>query len=82
MKKSNIVSLHMPLTAETKGMFGVREFKLMPRGSFDVPGWFAASPGVFRNVGTVLLDDARVEAPIERGGPEHVIEEGEPEEAA
>ena len=24
--------------------------------SFDVPGWFAATPGVFRNVGAVLLD--------------------------
>jgi amidase len=34
--------------------------------SFDVPGWFAASPGVFHNVGAVLLDGARVEAPIER----------------
>ena len=34
--------------------------------SFDVPGWFAASPGVFRAVGAVLLDAARVDAPIER----------------
>jgi amidase len=34
--------------------------------SFDVAGWFAASPGVFRKVGAVLLDTARVEAPIER----------------
>ena len=34
--------------------------------SFDVPGWFAASPGVFRKVGAVLLDDASIDAPVER----------------
>jgi amidase len=34
--------------------------------SFDVPGWFAATPGVFRKVGTVLLDSRRVAARIER----------------
>jgi amidase len=34
--------------------------------SFDVPGWFAATPGVFRNVGAVLLDDRQVAAAIER----------------
>ena len=34
--------------------------------SFDVPGWFAATPGVFRNVGAVLLDERRVTAKIER----------------
>lgn len=34
--------------------------------SFDVPGWFAASPGVFRKVGEVALDDKRVTAKIER----------------
>lgn len=34
--------------------------------SFDVPGWFASSPGVFRNVGAVLLDKRRVAARIER----------------
>jgi amidase len=34
--------------------------------SFDVPGWFACSPGIFRNVGTVLLDERRIAAPIER----------------
>ena len=34
--------------------------------SFDVPGWFANSPGVFRNVGAVLLDARRVDAPVER----------------
>ncbi|MEJ2377736.1 MAG: amidase, partial [Pseudolabrys sp.] len=34
--------------------------------SFDVPGWFAASPGVFRNVGAVLLDARRVPGRITR----------------
>ena len=34
--------------------------------SFDVPGWFAATPGVFRKVGAVLLDDQRVAGKIER----------------
>ena len=34
--------------------------------TFDVPGWFAATPGVFRKVGLVLLDDRRVTAKIER----------------
>ena len=34
--------------------------------SFDVPGWFAASPGVFRKVGIVLLDERRVDSPITR----------------
>jgi len=34
--------------------------------SLDVPGWFASSPGVFRNVGGVLLDDRRVPARLER----------------
>ena len=34
--------------------------------SFDVPGWFAATPGVFRKVGAVLLDSRRVPAKIER----------------
>jgi amidase len=34
--------------------------------SFDVPGWFAATPGVFRNVGAVLLDRGRVPGRIER----------------
>jgi amidase len=32
--------------------------------SFDVPGWFAASPGVFRKVGSVLLDQQRTDAPV------------------
>lgn len=34
--------------------------------SFDVPGWFATGPGVFRNVGTVLLDSFSAPAKIER----------------
>jgi len=34
--------------------------------SFDVPGWFAATPGVFRKVGDVLLAGRRVRAKIER----------------
>lgn len=34
--------------------------------SLDVPGWFAATPGVFRNVGPVLLDERRVPAKIQR----------------
>ncbi len=34
--------------------------------SFDVPGWFACSPGIFRNVGAVLLDERRIAAPVER----------------
>jgi len=34
--------------------------------SFDVPGWFAATPGVFQKVGSVLLNDRRVAAKIER----------------
>ncbi len=34
--------------------------------SFDVPGWFASGPGVFRALGTVLLDGNAVAAPIQR----------------
>ncbi|HKS86978.1 MAG TPA: amidase family protein, partial [Pseudolabrys sp.] len=34
--------------------------------SFDVPGWFASTPGVFRKVGSVLLDGAAVRSKIER----------------
>ncbi len=32
--------------------------------SFDVAGWFAAAPGVFRRVGGVLLGGERVDAPL------------------
>jgi len=34
--------------------------------SFDVAGWFAGGPGVFRRIAPVLLDTARVAAPITR----------------
>jgi amidase len=34
--------------------------------SFDVAGWFASGPGVFRRVGQVILDDARTAAAIEK----------------
>jgi amidase len=34
--------------------------------SFDVPGWFANSPGIFRKVGAGLLDKRRVPAKIDR----------------
>ena len=34
--------------------------------SFDVPGWFASSAGVFRNVGAFMLDARHVPAKIER----------------
>ncbi len=34
--------------------------------SLDVPGFFAATPGVFRNVGGVLLDERRIPAKIKR----------------
>lgn len=34
--------------------------------TFDVPGWFATGPGVFRKVGAVLLDERRVPAALER----------------
>jgi amidase len=34
--------------------------------SFDVPGWFATGPGVFRAAGGALLDSAAVETPIAR----------------
>ncbi|MGH7914663.1 MAG: amidase family protein, partial [Candidatus Binataceae bacterium] len=34
--------------------------------SFDVPGWFACSPGIFRKAGAVLLDAQCVPGKIER----------------
>ena len=34
--------------------------------TLDVPGWFAATPGVFRNVGAVLFDQRRVPANLTR----------------
>ena len=33
--------------------------------SFDVAGWFANGPGIFRRVGDVILDRARTPAPID-----------------
>src|SRR6266567_5395575 len=33
--------------------------------SFDVAGWFASGPGIFRRVGEVILDRSRTPAPIE-----------------
>jgi amidase len=56
------------------GLYGIRPThgRLDPSGmmpmapSFDVAGWLASGPGVFRRVGDVLLDRARVAAPIER----------------
>jgi amidase len=35
-------------------------------GSFDIAGWFASGPGVFRRVGAVLLTGERADAPIGR----------------
>jgi amidase len=34
--------------------------------SFDVAGWFASGPGVFRKVGEVLLEGTRDESPVTR----------------
>ena len=34
--------------------------------SFDVPGWFAATPGVFRRVGSVILQGPKSDRPIEK----------------
>lgn len=34
--------------------------------SFDAAGWFAGGPGIFRKIGTVLLDGVRKEASISR----------------
>jgi len=44
------------------GTAGVRD--MAP--SFDTVGWFASTPGVFRNVGSVVLDHRRVPAHIAR----------------
>jgi amidase len=44
------------------GTAGVRD--MAP--SFDTVGWFASTPGVFRNVGPVLLDSRRAPATISR----------------
>src|SRR5262245_23022566 len=55
------------------GLYGIRPThgRVDPSGmmamapSFDVAGWLASGPGVFRRVGGALLDRARVAAPIE-----------------
>jgi amidase len=44
------------------GTAGVRD--MAP--SFDTVGWFASTPGVFRDVGPVVLDERRVPANISR----------------
>jgi amidase len=54
------------------GLYGIRPTHgridltgAMPMApSFDVAGWFAAGPGLFRHVGDVLLDDARISASL------------------
>ncbi len=56
------------------GLYGIRPTHgrvdlsgAMPMApSFDVCGWFATGPGVFRAVGSVLLGDGGVAAPITR----------------
>ena len=60
--------------ASFNGIWGLRPThgRVDPAGvqdmapSLDVPGWFASTPGVFRNVGAVLLDHRRVPAKISR----------------
>jgi amidase len=56
------------------GLYGIRPTHgrvdlagAMPMaGSFDVAGWFASGPGLFRRVGGVLLTGERAHAPIGR----------------
>ena len=65
-------SVRMP--ASFNGIYGLRPTheRIAHEGvadmapGFDVPGWFAATPGVFRAVGAVLLDERRVSASVER----------------
>jgi amidase len=62
------------IPASFNGIYGLRPTheRIEHRGvadmapSFDVPGWFASTPGVFRNVGAILLDSRRVPARIDR----------------
>jgi amidase len=56
------------------GLYGIRPThgRLDDRGAmamaptFDVPGWFAQGPGIFRRLGAVLLQGASVQHGIER----------------
>jgi amidase len=51
--------------------------------SFDTAGWFANGPGVFRRVGAVLLDNARVAASPQRLiVADDAFEQADPEVAA
>ena len=62
------------IPASFNGVYGLRPThnRVDARGatamapSFDAPGWFASSPGVFRKVGAALLHEGSVEARIER----------------
>ena len=62
------------IPASFNGLYGLRPTheRIVHAGvtdmapSFDVPGWFAATPGVFRRVGAVLLDERRVTGKIDR----------------
>lgn len=49
----------------THGRMDLRGVQAMAP-SFDVPGWFAATPGVLRNAGAVLLDGGRASSAIQR----------------
>jgi amidase len=61
------------IPASLCGLYGIRTTlgRVDARGamemspSFDTIGWFAATPGVFRSVGKVLLGGAAASAPIE-----------------
>jgi amidase len=60
--------------ASLNGIYGIRPThgRIATEGvrdmapSFDTVGWFASTPGIFRNVGPVLLDHRRVPANISR----------------
>jgi amidase len=62
------------IPASLCGLYGIRTThgRIGTKGvmdmspSFDTIGWFAATPGVFRNVGGVLLDKQTVAAPIQK----------------